>query len=341
MDNGSLKRKKLKFTDINILSQDLNESYNRVINAELGFWYSMDVTLKKYAKLPPNYKIHALLEHGVMLTEFTEGSFRAHEYLPSIVSSKYRVNILKREKTFNGAYAIGPYIHYAESLLTDEQFKIEKERLGRSLLVFPSHSTDALLSKFDYNNFCKDIQEYSDDFNSIRICMYYKDIQENKHKIYQKNGFEVVTAGHPYDNYFMSRLKSIIELSDMTISNDIGSHLGYCIYLNKPHFINSEYKTSYSSNSENQNIQRESKKSKEYIDKSENIKNIYNLFSNFDKKINKKQFDLISYLWGFDEIKGRDELKNLFMQINQNFSWFKYYLNGLTRLKNVKIHNAI
>lgn len=323
MDNGSLKRKKLKLTDVDLLTQDLKNNYNEFLNAEIGFWYSMNVTLKSYAKLPLNYKIHAFLEHGVMLTDYVEDSFRADKYLPSIVSSKYRVNILKKEKTFNGAYAIGPYIHYAQPLLDKNQYKIEKEQLGKTLLVFPSHSTEAYISKFDYEGFCNEIKKYSDDFDSVRICLYYKDIQLNRHKFYQKNGFEVVTAGHANDYYFMPRLRSIIELSDMTMSNDIGSHLGYCIYLNKPYFLDLNYTYEVDPTDTSAKL----------LKKNDNAKQIYNLFSHFDEKINKSQFELISYLWGFDEVKSNTELKKLIININQNFSWIKYYLSRLSLLK--------
>lgn len=323
MDNGSLKRKNLKFSDVNTLSQDLNSNYNPGLYAELGFWYSMDTILKTYAKLPLNYKIHALMEHGVILTEFAEGAFRVHECLPSIVSSKYRVNILKKEKNFKGAYAIGPYIHYAQPLLSNNQLKIEKERLGKTLLVFPSHSTAAYLSKFDYEGFCNDIKRYSEDFDSTLVCLYYQDIQLNKHKIYQKNGFEVVTAGHANDNYFMPRLRSIIELSDMVMANDIGSQLGYCIYLKKPYFLDSNY--SYEVDPTDT--------SAKLLKKNENAKKIYNLFSNFNEKINKEQYDLISYLWGFGEVKSSEELKKLILNINQDFSLIKYYISRLALLK--------
>lgn len=331
MDNGSLKRKNLKFSDIDLLSQELDNNYNRFINAELGFWYSMDTTLKSYAKLPSTYKIHALLEHGVMLTEYTEGSFRAHECLPSIVSSKYRVNILKKEKNFNGAYAIGPYVHYARLLLNNEQMEKEKERLGETLLVFPSHSIDGYVSEFDYENFCNNIKKYAENYDSVRICLYYKDIQLNRHEIYQKNGFEVVTAGHPNDNYFLPRLKTIIELSDMTMSNNLGTHLGYCIYLNKPHYLdlNNDSKHIAKGIDKNSEILMEAKKSLNLMNQSDNVKTIKELFSNFDEKINKEQYKIISYLWGFDEVKSPNELKELLQKINNNFSWIKYFITVL------------
>lgn len=59
---------------------------------------------------------------------------------------------------------------------------------------------------------------------------YIKQIQR-----ISKKKYEVVTAGHYYDYNFLPRLRSIIETSDITMSNNLGSHLGQCIYLNK-HF---------------------------------------------------------------------------------------------------------
>ena len=63
---------------------------------------------------------------------------------------------------------------------------------------------------------------------------------------YLEHGFECVTAGHIYDPFFLSRLKSIIDLATITTSNEIGTHIGYCIFMGKPHyFYNSsvEYKS--------------------------------------------------------------------------------------------------
>ena len=332
-------RKNLEFTKINQLAQNIDYKDYGMINAELCFSrYSMDTILKEYSEIPINYKIHALFEHGVIITDYVGGAFRAHEYLPSIVPSKYRVKILEKQKNYNGAYSIGPYIYYADYLLNLDKFKKEKERLGKTLLVFPSHSIDGSISHFNYNNFIDEIKKYSENFDSVRICMYYKDVQLNRHKIYQKNGFEVVTAGHFNDRYFLPRLKSIISLSDMTISNDIGTHLGYCIFMNKPHFIITNQNISHTHEDDSKNsklmMENDKKVNKTKIN-NENLSKINRLFSEYDEKITKDQYEIINYLWGFDEIKSPNELKKIIFEINENFSWIKYYMSGLKRMKNI------
>ena len=72
--------------------------------------------------------------------------------------------------------------------------------------------------------------------------------------------------------------------------------------------------------------------------KNDNVRNINNLFSVFDENITKNQHDLISYLWGFEEVKTPDELKNLFLKINEDFSWIKYYTSALSRLKTIMLN---
>ena len=333
MVDESFKRKNLLFTDIDSLSQEIKRPYNDFIVGEQGFSrYRMDYIFKNYADLSENYKIHALLEHGIIFTDYVGGAFRNHEYLPSIVASNYRVNVLKKREDYLKAHAIGPFIHYANSLLDKDQLKLEKERLGHSLLVFPTHSIDGLVSSFDLQNFIDKINKISNDYDSVRICMYYKDVLLNKHIPYEKERFEIVTAGHFNDYNFLPRLKSIIETSSMTASNDIGTHIGYCLYLNKPHFlIQNDVKFYDEGNSDyiDQDTRKYQSKSINYYEK------IAQVFSEFDEKITSSQKDIVSYLWGFDEVKTPIELKNMFTEINENFSYLKYYFSGLIRLKNI------
>lgn len=335
----SKNRERLKFTEIEKLSKDVEFKSKELWIGELQFYrYRMDKILKEYANFPFNNKIHALFEHGVLYTDLCYGVYRAHEYVPSIVASKYRVNVLEKQKYYSGAYAIGPYIHYAKSLLSKESLKSEKERLGKTLLVFPSHSIEGLVTDFKLKPFLDEIDTISEDFDSVRICMYYKDVALNRFKEYQKRGYEVVTAGHYYDYNFLPRLRSIIETSDVTMSNDLGSHLGYCIYFNKPFYLYNPNDVKHVGEENGENVEAMIHNEKIFEKTKENNENIINMtkeFSHYTEKINKKQYQLISYLWGFDEIKTPDELYNLFLEINDNFSYVKYYLAGLIRLKNL------
>ena len=330
-------RKKLPFTDVENLAKNIKDThFSEVLRGEIFLArYGMNRVLKKYAGFPMDYKIHVLFEHGVIYTDYVSGGFRIHEYLPSMVASQYRINILKQQKGYKGAYAIGPYIHYANPLLTKEEIKAEKERLGRTLLVFPSHSVNT--TNYNIEEFINKIKETSKDFDSVRICMYYQDVLLKRHVSYQKEGFEVVTAGNYNDYYFMPRLKSIIKTSDITMANDIGTHLGYCIYLNKPHYlfkqsIALEHDNEFDGNIVNEGITREKF--------SNNVANITKLFSEYHENITKEQYELISYLWGFDEVKTPVKLKELIIRINKSYSNIKYYLACIKRAKDLLIEKG-
>ncbi len=226
--------KNLDFTDIYKLVEPIKKLGK---NEWLPDIYFIEKTLKEYAGLPEDYKIKAFIEHAAQLSDYTEGGFRVHETLPSIVPSPFRVSVLEAVPENNGVYAVGPYIAYSKSALTDDKLKLESERLGRNLLVFPAHSIRGLEAKYDIDGFCEEVKKISKNYDSVRVCLFWKDVLIGIAEKYKKYGFEVVTAGHYYDPMFMPRLKSIIETSTMTMSNKIGTYIGYCVYLNKPHFI--------------------------------------------------------------------------------------------------------
>ena len=100
--------------------------------------------------------------------------------------------------------------------------------LHRSFACFGSLHNDKLF-----------LDVYADNLDRRKYSfIYYKDILNNIYpKYFEDAGFKIVTAGNLYDINFLSRLKLIIQLADFTASTSIGTHTGYCVYLNKPHFL--------------------------------------------------------------------------------------------------------
>ena len=95
----------------------------------------------------------------------------------------------------------------------------------------------------------------------------------------------------------MPRLKSIIKTSDITMANAIGTHLGYCIYLNKPHYlfkqsITHEHTNEFDGNLVNEGVTREKF--------SNNVTNIIKLFSQYNENITKEQYEFIISVSLFD-----------------------------------------
>ena len=333
----------LDFTDIYKLVEPIKK-------LEKDEWlpdiYFIEKALKDYAGLPEDYKIKAAIEHAPQLNSCTTGSFGVHGSYPSIVSSSFRVSVIEILPKNNGAYAVGPYIAYVQSALSVDKLKRERERLGRNLLVFPAHSIRGLKAVYDINSFCEEIKKISNEYDSVRVCLYWKDVLLGIAEIYQKYGFEVVTAGHYYDPMFMPRLKSIIETSTMTMSNKHGTHIGYCIYLNKPHLllknkVDSEKISNDGKLAEKEHGLLEVRK----IDKNRDVDQIYDLLSENQEVITPEQYTFLNKYWGFTEVKSPIQLRKLLMvfegeyQLKNNYEKRFYQLHESVKTKDVNINH--
>ncbi|MGN8226121.1 hypothetical protein [Gracilimonas sp. BCB1] len=262
--------------------------------------------LKNYTNLE---KFDFAIEHGLYLGSHVPIATHLKTTKAVVTFSKNREEHLRNAGVKKPIVKIGPYIHYADSLLSDKQFIEIKEKFGRILTVFPSHSIKGFNVNIDQDHLLDEIDrikaEYSCD--SVFVCAYYKDIRDNNFiEQYRQRGYNIVTAGHQYDLNFLSRLKSIIQLSDYTMSNTVGTHTGYCIYLNKPHYI---------FNQEIEYTDKEGKPSKEYrfdheVEKlRKEMAIIIKAFDEFNSDITEDQKKIVDEYWGVSEIKGRDKLR--------------------------------
>lgn len=239
-DREISRRSKMDLSDIIPLSKDINmfSPFTQEIHP-VNDWYGHAKNFKNYMSLPQNYRFKFVNEHGVFLTEQVAQS-ELETDLPSFVTySDYRVDVLKKYK--KNVFKIGPFIHYAPHFFTKEKITYEKKRLGKNILIFHGHSLKSLIQKYNGDWFMKKVKSVAKDFDTIRVCMYWIDIQLGIHKYYQKLGLECITAGHILDPFFVPRLKSMLEIADLTISNDPSTHIGYSIYMNKPHILFHEF----------------------------------------------------------------------------------------------------
>jgi len=251
----------------NFLSWDIPKHITKEYYTPNDFYYHA-TCFKKYCGYNNNYQLKCSIEHGVYFGDYVWDVDINNNLQGIIFMGNNRIATL--EKTKKKLFPIGPYIAYADNLLSDYQLEKERKRLGRNLLFFPSHSTHYVMSNYNVVKTLDIIKSYSKYFDTVRICLYWKDILRGYHIAYKENGFECVCAGHMYDKYFLPRLKSIISLSSMTMSSRTGTHVGYCVYMNKPHcIINDEVYFSSDNENEKNNHNLQGIKNK----------NIYNLFS--------------------------------------------------------------
>lgn len=298
-------RSKLPITSVENLSKHINMFFPYTSEIQpVNDWYGHATTLKKFLGLPQTYQFKFIIEHGTFFSDQV-ADIELESNLPSFVTySTYRAKILKKYRLHT--YAIGPLIHYVSHYLTEDELRKEKKRLGKTILFFPSHSLIGLKNEYDLDWSYEKIKAIARGFDTIRVCIYWRDVLLGKHKYYQSKGLECVTAGHILDPLFLPRVKSIIETADLTASNDASSPLSYCIYMNKPHIIF---------------YQRPKMIGKKYFKKimldywkSRPYKEVVKEFSKISFIITDKQRQLINYYCGTTDIKSKPQLKKIIQE---------------------------
>ena len=215
------------FEDIKSISSDNDEP-----NYYGSFW-----VLQRYAgfslmNLPPR---DFSVQHGIIY-EMMEWMYNKRD-LRNFVWSDKVADMFREQMGAVRVYAVGAPFLYAESILSETEIANERKRLGRNLLAFPMHSTHYIKKEYDPSPFLKTLESQKSRFDTVRVCLYWKDIQNGMTSIYRNAGFECVCCGHMFDQYFLSRQKSLLEIADATISNAVGSHIGYSISMGKPHCL--------------------------------------------------------------------------------------------------------
>ena len=278
--------------------------------------YSYAYCLKEYAGFDPKYVLKAAVEHGIRAHELgLEGLPEVKSLLPTYFTSGGLLGEKYINKVCNKkVYSVGPYIHYAREYLSEEKKKKEKKRLGKNLLLIPTHSCAFdTIAKYDTNDLIKEVNRIVKDFDSVRVCLYWSDVMMGLDKVYEEAGFECVTAGHAYDIHFLSRLKSIIDLSDLVMDNSMGTPMTFSIYMKKPfYYFNQE-----SIGTTNVDGKKSIIKYSEQYQKSKYIPLFINAFSKYSETITKEQYDLVDKYCGLSSIKSKSELIEIFNETEE------------------------
>ena len=303
-------RSSLPFNDIINLSKPIPDEWFRanVLDMHEPLYYGALSSLLDYAGLSfinfPPYKLG--IQHGYVFEICHFEKLKLEKR--NLVWSKKLVNMYHEHTSNQCIYAIGAPFFYAKSLLDDKQLNEEKKRLGKNLLVFPMHSQIDVDTNYDTKRLLSILSKERERFDTIRICMYWKDILRGTHKVFLEAGYECVCNGHLYDQNFLRRQKSLFALADATLSNGVGSHIGYSIFMNKPHWLiddNYEYKNT---------MKGGDAEDLTYVTTKNNFQRVKKAFiGNSDYLITKQQKDVIDEFWGLSDKKEPSELKTIIL----------------------------
>lgn len=239
-----------------------------------------------------NFHPHCMIEHGLYFGEYV---IRSECSLPCIDTiytySEYRKNAILKE--FGGnldkeIIPVGPYILYVDNFKSKKALKRLKMKFGKVLLVFPSHSFWGQTTEYDMEAFLNEIGDVARNYDTVLVSVYWLDIKLGRHKMYLNKGYRVVCSGTRSDRWFLRRQKDLFELSDFSMSNDIGTHIGYSIALGVPHYV---YDQPVKLKETGEDTELDPIRAKEY-------KEIKSAFSSKKEEISDAQKKIVNYYWG-------------------------------------------
>lgn len=198
-------------------------------------FYGHASLLKRFAGLHESYILRAALEHGGVFRENYVWDTDLEAALPAVlVRGKYRFADWKHRSS-KAVFSVGPMIQYAPPFLDKRAVQQVRKQFGKILLHFPDHSTHHVQANYDTAHVIQLLEQERANVDTVVVCMFWKDVLLGRASAYKEAGFEVACAGHMYDTQFLSRLRSLIELADLTSSNRVGNQVGYSVLLGKPH----------------------------------------------------------------------------------------------------------
>lgn len=283
--------------------------------------YGHEYWIKKYSGW--NKPIYGLIEHGLYLGNNRQKVGDKIEYDLGVILTfgDYRKEILNEAFPNMRVFKIGPRIAYAE---TDNNYKNEISSLlkgnRRVLTIFPAHSITSLKSKYNipalYGYAKKISAEY--DLDNILVCLPYGDIEKGIEQDFEKLGCSTVSAGKDSVN-FLPRLRAIIEMSTITMSNSLGTNLGYCVYMGKPQVLIPQ-KIDYEGTSVAKETERRNKGGEYDLYYQKETDLFVSIFDGSSGElINEKQIELCNYYWGINDVLSSNDFYNLLSSLDEEY----------------------
>jgi hypothetical protein len=267
-------------------------------------YYGHAEVLKAYVGMSLSERLPVSIMHGIRFS----GETWAHDFwrlhrIGFVFSPLHAKQMTPKVR--QTLVPVGPMILYAQGFWDNSEMEEVRKRYGRILLVYPTHSTHWVDALYNIEEFCKHIEQHATSYDTVIVCLYWKDILRGMYRSYEEKGWLCVTNGHMYDTSFMRRQRSLLEASSAVLTNWVGTHVGYSVALNKPVRV-LPLKCWHTSN-EGQRIDRG--------DLNKIVSGeIADAFSGKIDSITPRQRELVNLQWGLDSHKSRTEMGQLIFQ---------------------------
>lgn len=178
------------------------------------------------------------VEHGLFLGDFVIREDTVDTVSPLLITfGNFRTEVLRR-RLHRPALAVGPYVHYAEPHYDVTRLEALKLELGRTLLVFLSHSTpDAAVIRDNEGQRFDWLDDMATSFDSVVVCVYWWDLLNPAVDELRTRGYRIVSAGMMHDRNFLKRMKTLLAVADVTVGEGLGTNIGYALAEGIPHVL--------------------------------------------------------------------------------------------------------
>lgn len=246
-----------------------------------------------------------LLEHGIDLSD----SGRIQRYVKNVSYIFQGDNKTQKwkEKMKRNAYSIGPFIYYAQDYYRDDIIESIHKKFGKTLLVFPPHSDEYGDDDFVLDAFTKTLFRIGKSYDTILVSVFWVNANDDYINYLKSNGLKLVSSGFKLDPLFVSRMKSLIKMSDTVVFPSLTTSVGYAYYLGKKVICLASDRTDAHTNlmSKIYDIKKENNR---YIDK------FCSIFTEDAEDRTDEMDRLIDHYWGISRIKTKEQIRNIYFE---------------------------
>lgn len=197
-----------------------------------GYWvnnvYGLGVWLKDYGYYPSALPLCNYMDHGMTLSD----QISSHEIdndAPLIFKFSPRHIPEYKKVSKKPVYCLlNPTVHYRIKK------NIRQRNDSKGTLFFVAHSTPDIDDQTNWDKFIENLNNISEQFKPIDICLHHHDIVKGLDLIFKNKGFIVVSAGNPYANDYIEKFYSILSCYKYTMSNLLGSYVFYSVEMGIP-----------------------------------------------------------------------------------------------------------
>lgn len=197
-------------------------------------FYGQASILKRFAGLPADRPLKAVLEHAPLFSRYMWDHDRDADLAINLSVSQERGEMIS-EISGKRSIPIGFGYYYAMEVFKElHPTACSTQRKGS--VVFPFKSTHVIKTNFDHADYAKRLMELPDEFHPIVCCIFWKDYLHGSHLPYQEAGIPVISAGHMFDHDFMLAFYDICRQFKYAISNEMGSYVFLSVASGCPFF---------------------------------------------------------------------------------------------------------